>query len=349
MKITKIISSRIDSVDFSNLPFGRIFSDHMLRAEFNLGSWGELEIIPYGPISFNPSLQALHYGQSIFEGMKAFKNKDNELLLFRKEENLKRMNRSAERLSIPKIPEFFFTEGLEKLLSIDNNWCSSKDGYSLYIRPFIFASSDCIKASSSDKFTFIVITSPTFNYYNGEINLIIEQKYTRASKGGVGFTKAAGNYASSFYPTKLANSKGFQQVIWTDSYHHNYIEECGTMNIWFRIGDSLYTPEISDTILEGITRDSVIRIASDSGIKVYEEKISIENIIQAYKSGELLEVFGSGTAVSISPISSITFNDFTMKFNNNDNSYANTFKAKLQNIQRGIDEDKYSWVSKIKG
>jgi branched-chain amino acid aminotransferase len=220
----------------------------------------------------NPGSQVLHYGQSIFEGMKAFKNSHNDVLFFRREDNFKRLNKSAIRMSIPEIPRDVFMNGLDELISLDSEWCKREEGYSLYIRPFIFASSECIKASSSEEFTFIIITSPTTTYYPGEVNLLIEEHYTRASKGGVGFAKAAGNYAATFYPTKQANSKGFQQVIWTDSHDHKYIEECGTMNIWFRIGDKLITPELSDTILNGITRDSIMTLAKSKGISVEEKK-----------------------------------------------------------------------------
>ena len=190
-------------------------------------------------------------------------------------------------MSIPVISKDIFIHGLDRLLTLDSDWCLGKEGYSLYIRPIIFASSDSVKASSSKDFTFFVITSPTTTYYSGEVNLLFEEHYTRASKGGVGYAKAAGNYAATFYPTKLANSKGFQQVIWLDANEHKYIEECGTMNIFFRVGDKLITPEISDSILDGITRNSVIRIARDLGIVVEEKRILVSDIVDAYKEGKL--------------------------------------------------------------
>ena len=347
MKITKTIKSRLDTTDFSNLRFGRVFSDHMLVCYFKSGSWQEPEILPYGPIMINPSLQSLHYGQSIFEGMKAFKNHNDELLLFRKEENFKRLNRSAVRLSIPQIPQDIFMDGLDTLLSLDRLWCKEDKGYSLYIRPFVFASGDCIKASSSDEFTFMIITSPTTNYYDGEVNLIIEEHFTRASRGGVGFAKAAGNYAASFYPTRQANSRGFQQVIWTDADEHKYIEECGTMNIWFRIGDTLITPELSDTILGGITRDSIITLAHDNGMNVEIRKILVSELVSSYISGDLQEVFGTGTAVAVSSINSITFREERMEIGCPEDSFALKLKTEMQGIQRGIIKDKYSWTSRV--
>ena len=343
MRILKCTDSRLDKIDFSNLKFGTVFSDHMLICKYKEGIWGEPEIRPYSSISMNPGSQILHYGQSVFEGMKAFKNDKENILVFRKEENLKRLNRSAERLSIPQIDKHIFINGLEELLNIDSKWCKKQDGFSLYIRPFIFASGECIKASSSDEYTFIIITSPTTKYYPGEMNVVIEEYYTRSCSGGVGYTKAGGNYAASFYPTKKANKKGFQQVLWTDSVDHKFIEESGTMNIWFRIGDKLITPSLSDSILSGITRDSIITIARDMGIVVEERKILVSEVIDSYKSGFLKESFGTGTAVTIQPIDSITFQDQRMVLPEKENSYSSILKKQLQGIQTGKIEDKYNW------
>ena len=347
MKVTKTSRSKLDSTDFSNLPFGTVFSDHMLTCNFKHGKWGDPEVLPYGPISIAPGAKVLHYGQSVFEGMKAFKNSNNEVLLFRKEENYKRINRSAVRLSIPEIPEDIFMNGLDELLSLDNEWCKADEGYSLYIRPFIFASSEGVKASASEEYTFMIITSPSTKYYAGEMNLVVEDHYTRASKGGVGFVKAAGNYAASFYPTKKANANGFQQVIWTDSVEHKYIEESGTMNIWFRIGDKLITPELSDSILGGITRDSVLQLAKYNGIEVEERRILVDEIVEAYKSSNLKEAFGTGTAVTVNPIDSITLGDDKMWITTVVDSFALKLKQQLQGIQKGKTEDIFSWNSKV--
>ena len=347
MKVTKTTKSKLNKIDFSNLPFGTVFSDHMLICNYKDGHWGAAEILPYGPIPMAPGSQVLHYGQSVFEGMKAFKNDSNELLLFRKEENFKRLNQSAVRLSIPLIDESVFINGLDSLLKIDSEWCKADQGYSLYIRPFIFASSECVKASASEEYTFIIITSPTINYYAGEMNVVIEEHYTRAPQGGVGYAKAAGNYAASFYPTKQANAKGFQQLIWTDAKEHKYIEESGTMNIWFRIGDILITPELSDSILGGITRDSIITLAKDNGIKVEERRILITEVIEAFNSGILSEVFGTGTAVAVNPINSITFRDDRMVIKEQTDSFALKLKQQLQAIQKGSIVDIYDWTSKV--
>ena len=347
MKITRIHNSRLNETDFSNLLFGTVFSDHMLVCNYKDGEWKNPEILPYGPIPMNPGTQVLHYGQSIFEGMKAFKNANNEVLLFREEDNFDRLNRSAIRMSIPELPKHIFIDGLNALLSLDSEWCKRDAEYSLYVRPFIFASSECVKASSSEEFTFIVITSPTTTYYPGEVNLVIEEHYTRASRGGVGFAKAAGNYAATFYPTKLANSRGFQQVIWTDAIDHKYIEECGTMNIFFRIKDKLITPKLSDSILAGITRDSLINLAKDSGIEIEECKILVSDLVSAYKANELKEVFGSGTAVSVSPISSITYKNNKMTIPSIEGSFAEILKEKIKGIQKGEIKDSYGWTTKV--
>lgn len=347
MRITKTSDSRIDSVDFSNLPFGRVFSDHMLISHYKNGSWQEAQIIPYGNISMTPGSQVLHYGQSVFEGMKAFKTNNDEVLIFRKEMNYDRLNQSAKRLSIPSIPKKMFIDGLNELVSLDSKWCKKEEGYSLYLRPFIFASSECIKASASEEYTFIIITAPTKNYYPHAIDLVIEEHYSRAAKGGVGFAKAAGNYAASFYPTKQANAKGFTQVIWTDAATHKNIEESGTMNIWFRINDRLITPTTSDSILAGITRLSILQLANDLGIDVEERVVSVDEIIKAHKEGILKEVFGTGTAVTVAPVQSLTYRDVKMLIPEQSNSYAVKLKKMLQDIQKGRIKDSYKWTTKV--
>ena len=348
MKITKTSISKLSTTDFSNLPFGTVFSDHMLICNYKNGKWNEAEIMPYGPIAMSPGTQVLHYGQSVFEGMKAFKNNADNILVFRKDENFKRLNRSAERLSRPAIDEEIFMNGLDELLTIDHAWCKHEDGHSLYIRPFVFASGECIKASASEEYTFIIITSPTTKYYAGDMNVVIEEYYTRASQGGIGFTKAAGNYAASFYATKKANAKGFQQVIWTDAKNHKYIEESGTMNIWFRIRDTLITPELSDSILGGITRDSIITLAKDNGIKIEERKVLITEIVGAAKDGTLKEIFGTGTAVTVNPINTITFREEKFVITAIENSFALRLKRQFQAIQKGNAEDSYGWTSKLR-
>ena len=344
MKIKRIKESKIKDVDFKSLPFGSVFSDHMLVCHFSSGKWGEPEIKPYGPLTLMPGTQALHYGQSIFEGMKAFKSKKNKILLFRPEKNFERINSSAERLSIPKVPHEVFIDGLKELVKIDKNWILSEEGYSLYIRPFIFGSSECIKANSSIDFMFVIITSPTLNYYSNPIEILIEQKYTRAIKGGVGFTKASGNYAASFYPTSLAEKKGFTQLLWTDGIVHQNIEESGTMNIWFRIKDKLVTPNLTDSILPGVTRDSILKLAKEMNYDVEERTISISEIVDSFKKKTLLEAFGSGTAVVLSKIKSISYNDEKYYLPKIEDSYCDKIKNRLVSIQRGDSKDRNNWT-----
>jgi len=347
MRIKAVKTSRINSVDFSNLPFGRSFSDHMLVCNYRNGNWEAPEILPYGPIQMTLGSQVLHYGQSVFEGMKAFKNSKNEILFFRRERNFLRLNKSAIRMAIPEIPKDIFMNGLDELIRLDHQWCKLEEGFSLYIRPFIFASSECVKASSSEEFKFVIITLPTTTYYPGKLNLLIEERFTRASQGGVGFAKAAGNYAATFYPTKLANSKGYQQIIWTDANEHQYIEECGTMNIFFRIGEKIITPKISETILDGVTRNSVITIARDLGIEVEERMVSVSDLLDANSSGVLKEVFGTGTAVSISPVSSFTFRENKVILPDVKDSYALKLKKELIGIQKGRVKDSHNWTYKL--
>ena len=348
MKINLIEKSRIADVDFTNVTFGKIFTDHMFISEYKNGIWSSGEIRPYKNISISPSARVLHYGQAIFEGMKCFKSKDDDLFLFRPEENFKRFNKSSQRLAIPEIDEKIFFNGLNKLLKIDSQWVKKGFGNALYIRPFVYASEPSINASEANEYTFLIICSPSKSYYGDmEISVKIEEKYSRAAKGGVGYAKAAGNYAAAFYPTKLAIEQGFQQIIWTDSNNHNAIEEAGTMNLFFVIGNKLITSPTSDSILDGITRKSIIELAKFYGIDVYEREITIDEIIKEHKSGNLKEIFGSGTAVVVLPIKSFGHRDQLYSLNSEKNSISSFLKEKLNNIQYNISNDFENWKYKI--
>ena len=348
MKITKTIQSKIENTDFDNLSFGKCFSDHMFSISYKNNKWQNPEILPYGPLSLNPGTHVFHYGQAIFEGMKAYKNEQGETLLFRPHENIKRLNRSADRMCMPRIDEDIFMQGLRTLLEIDKNWIPNSDSMSLYIRPFMIADSEFIRATPASEFKFIIITSPTSTYYSGKTNLKIEQKYARSVVGGTGFAKAAGNYAAAFAPTKKAQNEGFTQIIWTYAISHEYIEECGTMNIMFRIDDKIITPKLSDSILGGITRDSIITIAKQKGILVEERRISVSEIIEKYNNGSIKEAFGVGTAVTLNPIDSITFKDkvINIKVLEQD-SFATILKKELLDIQYGKIEDINGWTFKV--
>tara|TARA_B100000513_G_scaffold4318_1_gene2392 strand:- start:47 stop:1009 length:963 start_codon:yes stop_codon:yes gene_type:complete len=320
----------------------------MFSISYKNNKWQNPEILPYGPLSLNPGTHVFHYGQAIFEGMKAYKNEQGETLLFRPHENIKRLNRSADRMCMPRIDDDIFMQGLRTLLEIDKNWIPNSDSMSLYIRPFMIADSEFIRATPASEFKFIIITSPTSTYYSGKTNLKIEQKYARSFVGGTGFAKAAGNYAAAFAPTKKAQNEGFTQIIWTDAISHEYIEECGTMNIMFRIDDKIITPKLSDSILGGITRDSIITIAKQKGIMVEERRISVSEIIEKYNNGRIKEAFGVGTAVTLNPIDSITFKDkvIDIKVLEQD-SFATILKKELLDIQYGKIEDINGWTFKV--
>ena len=348
MQITKIHQSKINQIDFDNLTFGKCFSDHMFSISFKNDKWQNPKIQPYGPLCLNPGTHVFHYGQAIFEGMKAYKNIQGETLLFRPQENIKRLNRSADRLCMPRINKDIFMQGLTSLLEIDKDWIPRSDNMSLYIRPFMIADSEFIRATPASEFKFIIITSPTSTYYSGKTNLKIEQKYARSVVGGTGFAKAAGNYAAAFAPTKKVQNEGFTQIIWTDAISHEYIEECGTMNIMFRVDDKIITPKLSESILGGITRDSIITIAKQKGIEVEERKISVSEIIKYYKNGRLKEAFGVGTAVTINPIDSITFKNTVINIEElSQDSYATVLKNELLGIQYGKIKDINCWTFKI--
>ena len=348
MKINRVEKSRIDGVDFENLTFGKIFTDHMFVSEYKNGEWSSGEIKPYENISISPSARVLHYGQAIFEGMKCFKSEQDELFLFRPEENFKRFNKSSLRLAIPEIDQNIFFNGLKELLMIDSEWVKKGIGNALYIRPFVFASEPSINASEANEYTFMIICSPSKSYYGDmEISVKVEEKYSRAAKGGVGYAKAAGNYAAAFYPTKLAIDQGFQQIIWTDSNNHNAIEEAGTMNLFFVIGDKLITSPTSDSILDGITRKSIIELAEFHNIDVLEREITIDEIIKEHKSGNLKEIFGSGTAVVVLPIKSFGHRDQMYTLNSEKSSVSSFLKEKLNNIQYDISTEFENWKYKI--
>jgi branched-chain amino acid aminotransferase len=343
IEIKRIEKSKLDTIDFNNLSFGSIFSDHMFVCDYKDGKWQNPTIEPYAPIQLDPSSKIFHYGQSIFEGMKAYKDEGGKSFLFRPLDNCKRLNKSAERMVIPQVPEELFMDGLKKLLEIDNAWIPSNDGSSLYIRPFMFASGNGLHASPANEYKLIICTAPSGAYFSGKVKVLIEEKYARAANGGVGFAKAGGNYAAQFYPTQLAVEKGYQQVVWTDDNTHEYIEEAGAMNIFVRINDTLITSPISDRILDGITRKSVLQIARDESIEVEERKITVTEVVEAAKNGSLKEMFGAGTAAVISPIAGFGFQNEDFDLPELEKSFADFLKKKITDIQTNKVKDPYGW------
>jgi len=299
--IDRVKKSRLEEVDFANLPFGKVYTDHMLMADYK-GGWKNFRILPYGPMAISPATPALHYGQSVFEGMKAYESPEGDVLIFRPWDNARRLNISAERMCMPPIPEDLFMECLSALLEIDRPWVPSTEGASLYIRPFLFSADEYIGIRPSLEFTFMIILSPVGAYYSTPVKVKIETHYTRAVQGGTGFAKAGGNYGGAIYPAKLAQDQGYHQLIWTDGKEHKYIEESGTMNVMFVIDDTLITPALSDSILAGITRDSVLTLAASWGMKVEQRQISVDELVNALEKGRVQEAFGAGTAATIAHI-----------------------------------------------
>ena len=347
ISITKTENSKLKDVDFNNLSFGSVFADHMLICEYKNGAWETPKITPYQPITLDPSAKIFHYGQSIFEGMKAYKDANDDVFLFRPLENFKRLNISAKRMAIPELPEAYFMDGLKTLLEVDSDWIPKNEGSSLYIRPFIFASGEGFHASPADEYKFIIACAPSGAYFSGKVKVLIEEKYSRSANGGVGFAKAGGNYAGQFYPTQLAVDKGYNQVIWTDDNTHEYIEEAGAMNIFIRINDTLITGPTSDRILDGITRKSIIDIAKDEGIAVEVRKITVSEVVEASKNGSLKEMFGAGTAAVVSPISGYGYREQDYDLPELKNTYASILKKRITDIQTNKTEDKFGWRVKV--
>jgi branched-chain amino acid aminotransferase len=347
MKIEKIKESRINNVDFKNLDFGGVFTDHMYSCDFIDGEWINSEITPYKPITVSPASRVFHYGQACFEGMKAFKDNNDKTWLFRPIDNYERITKSSKRLAMPEFPKDLFFNALHNLLKIDADWIKPGFGNSLYIRPFIFASEGSINATEAKEYKFMIICAPASSYYSGEVRVKIEKSFSRAAKGGVGYAKAAGNYAAQFYPTILAKNEGYQQIIWTDSSTHEYIEEAGTMNLFFRIGDKLITAPTSDSILDGITRKSLIQIARDENIDVEIRPLLVSELIDAANNGSLFEIFGSGTAVVVLPILGFGYENNKYELPIKENSWANLLKNKLNNIQYNVSKDPYGWTIEV--
>ncbi|MFC5046485.1 branched-chain amino acid aminotransferase [Aquimarina hainanensis] len=347
IEITKANESKIGQVDFENLTFGNIFTDHMFVCDFIDGKWQTPKITPYAPLTLDPSARVFHYGQAVFEGMKAYKDDNGDTFLFRPDENFKRINKSAARLAMPEFPENYFFDGLTELLKLDNEWIKPGFGNSLYIRPFVIATQAGVSASEANEYKFMIICSPAQAYYSGDVSVLVAEKFSRSANGGIGYAKAAGNYAAQFYPTNLAKKEGYQQVIWTDADTHEYMEEAGTMNVFFRVNDTLLTAPTSDRILDGITRKSLIDIAKKEGVSVDVRPVKVSEIVAAAKDGSLKEIFGAGTAAVISPVKAFGYQGNHYELEKQENSFASLFKTALMNIQYNKAEDPFNWRHKI--
>lgn len=341
-------NSRIASLDATNIPFGRVFSDHMFIADYKNGAWTDFKIVPYGNLSLSPAASTLHYSQTIFEGMKAFYNKNDEVVLFRPEENYERLMRSCERMCIPKMSKEIFMQGLKKLIEVDRQWVPKTEGSSLYIRPFIFASEGFLGVRPAEEYKFIIFTCPVGTYYAQPVRVKVETKFVRAASGGTGNAKTGGNYAAALYPAKLAQEQGYHQLIWTDAKEHKYIEESGTMNIMFVINGKILTPPVGDTILNGITRKSLVVLAKDLGYEVEERPVTVAEIEEAIKNGTLTEAFGVGTAAVISQIVAIGIEgtDYDLPAVEN-RQISNHILKELKAIRLGEIEDRFGWMEKV--
>jgi branched-chain amino acid aminotransferase len=347
--ITKASESRIDDVDLDAPGFGREFADHMLEMEYKDEQWQQPEIKPFGPIEITPALNTLHYAQSVFEGTKAYYVDGKSVNLFRPGKNYERMVRSCERMCIPTIEKDVFIEGIKELIRLDHQWVPEKEGNTLYIRPFACAFDPVISARVSDTYRFFIIMSPVGSYYDRPVKLTTSQKYVRAVKGGVGDAKTAGNYAASLYPAQQAKKKGFDQVLWLDAEEHKYVEEVGTMNIFFVINGTLVTPSLRGTILPGVTRDSVVQLAKHWDMPVEERRISIDEVMKAGEEGMLDEVFGAGTAAVIAPVEEVHHDGQSVSFDiNGRGPVGQKLYDAITAIQRGQVEDPFGWITSVK-
>lgn len=344
IKITENSNPRLATTEFKDIPFGKIFTDHMFVADFEDGEWKNFEILPYGPILMSPAISSLHYGQAIFEGMKAYRLPNGDISVFRANKNFERFNISAERIAMPTVPEEVFMQGIATLINIDRGWVPEQENYSLYLRPVMFATDTSLGVRASSTYKFVILATPTGPYYTNALKVKIETKYTRANEGGVGYAKTAGNYARSLYPFAEAQKEGFDQLIWTDSATHQFVEESGAANVMFVLNGKLVTAAVSETILNGVTRDTIITLAKDRGIEVEERKVTVAEILAGAENGTLTEAFAVGTAATVTQIGEIGFEDKLYKLTDPSTRTISTSIAKeLNDIRNGVAEDRFGW------
>lgn len=345
MKVRRVAESRINELDFNNISFGKLYTDHMFMVNYANGEWGTPEILPFSNLSLSPATTFMHYGQAIFEGIKAYKDPQGNPIIFRPADNWRRMNRSAERMAMPQVPEELFMEGLRSLVDIDRDWIPTEDGTSLYLRPFMIATDEFIGVRPAESFSFLIIASPAGPYYSKPVSIYVQDQFVRAFPGGTGFAKNAGNYGACMYPTQQVREMGYDQILWTDGFEHKYVQEIGTMNVFFVIGDTVVTPDLaSGTILEGVTRDSIITLLREKGVKVEERPLSVDELADAFHRGELKEAFGAGTAASIAPIAELTAHQTKMTLPSmEEREITNWLRTELSDIRYGRKEDTHGW------
>ena len=348
IRTQRTTASRLATLDADHLEFGKLFSDHMFVVDFHDGEWQDAQIVPYGDMAVSPANSALHYGQAIFEGMKAYPQADGGVALFRPLDNWARLNASAERMCMPTVPEELFMQGLRELIRLDAAWVPTGAGGALYIRPFMFATDGFIGVRPSESYRLMIFTCPVGLYYSKPLRVRFEQKYVRSVEGGAGFAKNAGNYGAAMYPTKLAQQEGYHQLIWTDASEHRYVEESGTMNAIFVIDGRVVTPELSTSILDGVTRRSVLALARDMGLPVEERKVSSVEVMEALAAGTLEEAFGTGTAATIAPICTIGYegHDYDLPAVG-PNAFSKRVGAALDAIRSGEGADAHGWMVRV--
>ncbi len=348
IQIQKTTRSRVSETDFSKLEFGKIATDHMFIADYRNGKWQNPRIVPFGNLSLSPFALGLHYGQTIFEGMKAFRMADGNVSIFRPEKNHERFNLSARRMCMPDVPKDLFIDALHQFVALENEWIPETEGSSLYLRPFMFATEARLGVKPSDEYYFMVVASPVGPYYSQPVKVKVEAEFARAAEGGTGHAKCGGNYGGSLYPAMLAKKAGFDQVLWTDAKTHSFIEESGTMNVLFRFGDVVVTPSLSSSILDGVTRDSILTMAEDMGYGVEERSVSVAELEQRLQDGSCREAFGAGTAAVVAPIEYIDIHGESYKLNIQNDALMFQIKKRLNDIRLGNTEDVYGWNYIIK-
>ena len=344
IRITKANSSRLEATDFDNLVFGKTFADHMFVADYADGEWKNFEIVPYGEIGLSPAISALHYGQAFFEGLKAYKHADGRVSIFRPDKNAIRFNKSAERLCMPGLPEDIFIQSMAALVDLDRKWVPNREKSALYIRPFMFATDPYLGVTPSLTYKYMVLTGPVGAYFSKPLRVKIETYYTRAAAGGMGYAKAAGNYGGGMLPARKAAEEGFDQLIWTDAKDHQYIEEMGAANAMFMLDGKLITASTRDTILDGVTRDTVLSLAREWGIPVEERRVSVTEVIEGAKTGKLTDAFGAGTAATIAPVGSISYNGEEYFLSDpKTRQFSHKVLKELDAIKYGVAEDTHGW------
>jgi len=329
--------------DTKSIPFGKVPTEHMFIAEYRNNKWSNPRIVPFSDLVLSPFALCLHYGQTVFEGMKAFMMQDGRINIYRPDKHYERFTKSLDRMCMPAVPKDLFTEALHQLVQLDSNWVPEETDGALYIRPFMIASEDRIGVKVSDEYLFMIVCSPAYQYYAKPLKVKIENRFVRAADGGTGAAKCGGNYGAAFYPTQQAREAGYDQVLWTDSRHHEFIEESGTMNVMFYIDNVLITPPLSGTILDGVTRDSLLTLAREKGIQIQERPISYTEIQMALEDGKRVEAFGAGTAAVIAPIETIAVGNKHYNCYIGEDALMYHLQEELYNIRKGITEDKHNW------